>query len=286
MREQYKRLLLSVTYLILVFLSVLFLVMRKAIGNYSNPSGPFYEGSHAGSVRNFDGRIRVVTWNLHYAEKLEQIIHDLEDVAELRDAEILLFQEVNAQGAETIAQRLGYDYIFYPAVFNRQRRQEYGNAILSKMPLSNPTKIVLPNFSPGWMESRNSARATISLGAKEILIYSAHFDTAWMIFTNRETQAEFLSKDAVGKDNFMIIGGDFNTWNPESIIVLTEQLGNAGLTRLTKGAGYTFEWAGLELTLDHIFSKPVQDYQSGVYRQTDASDHYPVWAEITIGLDK
>lgn len=261
----------------------MFLVMRKSIGDYSAPGGPLFIGSYADSARNFTGSLRIVTWNLHYAEKLEQIIHDLEEVADLRDADILLFQEVNAHGAETIAQRLGYDYVFYPAVFNRQRQQEYGNAILSKWPLTDPTKIVLPNFAPGWMEGRNSTRAAVSLNGREILVYSVHFDTAWMIFVRRQSQAQFLSREAGGEASFMIIGGDFNTWNPKSIASLTEQMRNAGLERLTRGAGYTFEWTGLKLTLDHIFSKPVLDYQSGVYRQTDASDHYPVWAVITIG---
>jgi endonuclease/exonuclease/phosphatase family metal-dependent hydrolase len=285
-RKQEIRLILTVTSLVLVLLSVMFLVLRKAVGNYTNPSGPVFEGSYAARVGNFDGSLKVVTWNLHYAEKLEQIIHDLNNVAELRDADILLFQEVNSQGVKTIAQRLGYDYVYYPASFNRQRRQEYGNAILSKWPLINSTKIVLPNFAPGWMESRNSVRATISLNGREALIYCTHFDTSWLIFSPPESQAEYLSKKVGGVDDFIILGGDFNTWNPISIAYLTEQMGNVGLERLTMDTGYTFEWADIKLTLDHIFSKEVQSYQSGVYRQTDASDHYPVWAKITIGADK
>jgi endonuclease/exonuclease/phosphatase family metal-dependent hydrolase len=36
----------------------------------------------------------------------------------------------------------------------------------------------------------------------------------------------------------------------------------------------------LKLTLDHIFSVEGLIYQAGVYRQTDASDHYPLWVEI------
>jgi len=30
----------------------------------------------------------------------------------------------------------------------------------------------------------------------------------------------------------------------------------------------------------------VLDYQAGVYRQTNASDHYPVWADISLDIKK
>ena len=101
-----------------------------------------------------------------------------------------------------------------------------------------------------------------------------------------ESQVEFLGRDVDGKDNIIILGGDFNTWLPDSIATLDDQMGIIGLKRLSKGTGYTFEWAGLKFTLDHIFSKGVLDYQAGVFRQTNASDHYPVWIEISVGIIK
>ena len=38
----------------------------------------------------------------------------------------------------------------------------------------------------------------------------------------------------------------------------------------------------MRLTLDHIFSGEVLEYQAGVFRDTDASDHYPVWADMVM----
>lgn len=272
----------SLVILFLVLLSAAPLVSHRALGDYTDPAGPLYEGSHAEEVGDFDGILRVVTWNMFYGDKLEQAIETLEDVPELRDADILLFQEIDAVGVETIAQRLHYNYVFYPAILDHHRRIEYGDAILSKWPLSSPTKIVLPVFIPGWLESRISTSATVFLGGKEITVYSTHLDITWMIFMQRESQAEFLSRIAGEKDNFIILGGDFNTWNPASIVNLDKQMGKLGLIRLSKGAGYTFEWAGLQFFLDHVYSTDVLDYQSGVYRQTNASDHYPVWAQMSI----
>ena len=273
---------ISVTFLILVLLAAAPLISHRALGDYTDPQGPLYEGSYADKGKSFDGSLRVVTWNMFYGDQLEQAIKALEEVPELQDADILLFQEIDAAGVDTIAKRLHYNYVFYPAILDHHRRVEYGDAILSKWPLSNPTKSILPIFIPNWLESRISTSATILVDGKEITVYSTHLDITWMIFRQGESQAEFLSRAAGGKDGAIILGGDFNTWNPVSILNLDEQMEKVGLERLSKGAGYTFEWAGLKFILDHIYSNAALDYQAGVYRHTNASDHYPVWADMSI----
>jgi len=286
-KGRYLRIILSIALAILVLLAAVApLLSHRALRDYTDPQGPLYAGSYADEAGKFDGSLRVVTWNMFYGNKLEQAIETLAEAPELRDADILLFQEIDAAGVETIAQRLHYNYVFYPTILDHHRRIEYGDAVLAKWPLSNPTKIVLPVFIPGWLESRSSTSATITIGGKEILAYSTHLDITWMIFMRGESQAEFLSRSAGKNDNFMILGGDFNTWIPISIAILDKEMGKIGLERLSRGAGYTFEWAGLKFILDHIYSKPVPENRSGVYRQTNASDHYPVWAEISIGKEK
>ena len=278
------RIIFPVAFLILILLAARLLVVRRALGDYSDPRGPRFEGSHAGEMEKFDKSLRVVTWNLHHGEKLQQAIDTLEESAELRGAGILLLQEIDAEGVETMAQQLSYNYVYYPAFFSRRFQKEFGNAILARWPLSDPEKISLPIALPGWLESRNSASATILLDGREINIYSLHLDYTWMVIRRGVSQVEFLSRAAGGEENYIILGGDFNTWTPVSLAVLDDWTGKIGLKRLTEGTGYTFEWSGMKLTLDHIFSHGVLDYQSGVYRQTSASDHYPVWVEMSIGI--
>jgi len=269
--------------LALSFLFVLWLYSKRPLKDYSDPGGPFYKGDYAGAPGQFDGALRVVAWNMHYGEKLDQEMQVLENTSELQNADLLLLQEMDAEGVETLARRLGYNYVFYPAAIHRQRREEYGNAVLSKWPLEAPAKVVLPNWLPGWLQSRNAARATISVGDRVILVYSVHLDTVWMLPFWAETQGEFLVEEAAKRGETVIVGGDFNTWTPGSIVSLEAGMGNIGLERLTRGTGYTFVWSGLRLTLDHIFSPGRFTARAGVYRQTDASDHYPLWAEISIG---
>lgn len=273
--------LLGALLLLFLFLVVI-LFSRRQIGDYSDPRGPYFEGYYGGEQAQSDGSLRVVTWNLHHAEFVEQVIDALDNVEELRNADVLLLQEVDLAGVESIAHRLGYNYVFYPAVLSRRSRVEFGNAVLSLWPLTDPEKIVLPNAIPGWLESRNAARATISMGSREILVYSVHLDTTWIIPTWVQSHEQFLVEEIERGNKFIILGGDFNSWTSGSIKLLENGLGKAGLVRISKGTGYTFEFSDLKLTLDHIFSGEVVDFEAGVYRQTNASDHYPIWADMEI----
>jgi hypothetical protein len=55
------------------------------------------------------------------------------------------------------------------------------------------------------------------------VVYRTHLDITRTIFMRGESQAEFLSRAPARKDNFMILGGGFNTWNPLSIASLDKQ---------------------------------------------------------------
>ncbi|MGW8250751.1 MAG: endonuclease/exonuclease/phosphatase family protein, partial [Anaerolineales bacterium] len=184
----------------------------------------------------------------------------------LQDADVLLLQEVNLSGVEEISQRLRYNYVYYPAAFHRRLKIEFGNAILSKWPMSDKAKIVLPNWLSGWLETRNAAKATITIGHTDIQVYSTHLDVVWMMPVWTQTQGDFLTDMLGAERRFAIIGGDFNTWTKSSIRALETGFEQYGLVRLTKGTGYTFASSGLKLTLDHIFGENNLDFRSGVYR--------------------
>ena len=87
---------------------------------------------------------------------------------------------------------------------------------------------------------------------------------------------------AVVQDKNVIVGGDFNSLTPGSIDYLEREFGKSGLARISSGTGPTFNYRGLQLTLDHLFSSPFEIFGSGVWRDTGISDHYPVWAEIRL----
>ncbi len=262
---------------LLLLVAILLLVWRNHYINYTDPRGQLLKGGYANSTNVSDGTLGVVTWNLHFGEKLDEIILTLENSSEFQGKELLLLQEINGEGAKKIARQLRYNYIYYPTVFSRQRGDEYGLAILSKWPLEKAERILLPNWLPGWVENRFVIKAITSVNGKNITIYNTHLDVAWM-----RHQGEFLGEELASPEGLTILGGDFNTWQPSSITELESLLQAVGMERLTRKTGYSFEYLGSHFILDHIFSNEAQDYTAGGVHETDASDHFPVWAEIAI----
>ena len=138
-------------------LLILFLVMatrRRSLKNYTDPDGPYYEGRHAEGGAVFDGYVKVVSWNINFSERIDEAIETLAGVEALQDADILLLQEMDASGVEQVAQNLGYDYIYYPASIHVRHGRDFGNAILSRWPISHPSKVILPNTFPMTMVCR------------------------------------------------------------------------------------------------------------------------------------
>jgi endonuclease/exonuclease/phosphatase family metal-dependent hydrolase len=264
-------------------LLILFLVrlMRpRSIKNYTDPSGPYYEGHYVSVQRAYDGYLKVVSWNINFSERIDEAIETLAGVEELQDADILLLQEMDAEGVELIAQTLGYDYVYFPASIHRTHGKDFGNAILSKWPISRSSKTILPNTFPFINQTRIVVKAEIVIDGLELDVYNIHLETVWMAARRGNTQVDFLAEQIKQGERFTILGGDFNSWSNGSIAYLETVFAQAGLQRISAGAGHTFEYQGLKLTLDHIWTGDVLDYESGVWRQTEASDHFPVWADL------
>jgi endonuclease/exonuclease/phosphatase family metal-dependent hydrolase len=282
MRASWWALIITVIAVAFLIILVLFRVTRRSTKNYTDPSGPFYEGHYAEKQPEFNGSLKVVTWNIHFSKMIDEAIQTLQEAEDLQDADILLLQEMNAEGVEAIAQILHYDYVYYPASIHRRNKMDFGNAILSKWPIIHSSKIVLPNTVPMINQTRIAVKAVINIFGTDVNVYSTHLETVWMVQRSGNTQVDFLVEQISQDEGYSILGGDFNTWNRGSIVYLEQQLSQIDMKRVSAGTGYTFEYAGLKLTLDHIFSSEVSNFEAGVWRQTKASDHYPVWAEIYI----
>jgi endonuclease/exonuclease/phosphatase family metal-dependent hydrolase len=101
----------------------------------------------------------------------------------------------------------------------------------------------------------------------------------------KKEQIETLLQDIGENQPYTIVGGDFNTFTADSIIELEQQFAQFRLERVSRGAGYTFERADFGFTLDHIFAKGASANATGVWRDTKASDHYPLWAKLSLNED-
>jgi endonuclease/exonuclease/phosphatase family metal-dependent hydrolase len=62
----------------------------------------------------------------------------------LQGADIILLQEMDEAGTEHVARELAHNYVYYPASVPFMQGRNLGNAVLSRWPLTQPHKLLLP----------------------------------------------------------------------------------------------------------------------------------------------
>jgi len=265
-----------------ILLTFLLLVACRPIQNYENPEGPLYAGAYAKSSPEFDGEIKVITWNIRFAESIETAIAELQQVEALQQADFILLQEMDEAGIEAMARALEYNFIYFPASVHTHHNKDFGNAILSPWPLVDPQKVRLPHRNPKNQQMRIAVGGRVTIGDFDIPVYSTHTETVWLGPQKRQEQLETLLRD-IGEDSqLVIVGGDFNTFTAQSITDLEREFAQVGLERVSRGAGHTFEHSNFGFTLDHIFARGFAVIDSGVWADTKASDHFPLWATLSL----
>jgi endonuclease/exonuclease/phosphatase family metal-dependent hydrolase len=259
------------------------LFLSRSIENFPDPEGPLFSGNYAGEQPVSDDQITVVTWNIKFAEEVEEAIEEWDAISDLARADIVLLQEMDEAGVELMAKQLGYNYVYYPASIHDRHNRTFGNAILSKWPIVDSAKILLPHHSPTNEQRRIAVRAVIEVGEREVLAYSVHTETIVLSAKKRGEQIDALVDDIKAQpQRHVVVGGDFNTFTQSSIDDLESTMAEAGLERISAGTGATvLSLGGFGFTLDHLFAKNMTLLDSGVWPDTSASDHAPVWAVLS-----
>lgn len=241
--------------------------------NYEPAEVPWYAGGpeRTEAVSTGVDTIRIVAFNIRYAQRIDRAVALLQDEPELRTADILLLNEMDENGTWLIAEALAMHYVYYPAVRHRRTRRDFGNAVLSRWPIIDHERIVLPHVARLQRTQRAATAATIRVGTAEVRAYATHLGTFFEVGPGaRQEQLRTILEDSQ-RYTYAVVGGDMND------------------TRIGPVAWeYGFTWPtqyGPRTTpfgrLDHIFLKnlPLPDSAAeGTVRDTrGASDHSPVW---------
>lgn len=240
--------------------------------NYPHPDEPRYETRYGGT-RELEDPIRVVSFNVKFAEKVDRAIAVILDTPALREADVLALQEMDAQGTERIAQALEMNSIFFPGAIHPKTGRDFGNALLSPWPLEDTQKLILPGESRFTGLKRTATVATVRVGERPIRAYSVHLETPIHLSKKgRREQVKAILADAASSAYPVIVAGDFNSRG------LSEPFEEQGYLWLTRNLQNTSGW----WELDHIFAlglRPPGPATAGVAEDIhDASDHKPVWA--------
>ena len=163
--------------------------------------------------------IKVVSYNIQFAKRMSDARFELSTLAPIAGADVLLLQEVDLDGTIAIAHELGYSYVYDPvAVHDKAAHGWFGNAILSRWPLSDPWNRSLPggNWATGYR--RRVVGATLHHPSGDIGVASTHTETVAVNFLTwfrgqirqwREV-ADAVETRTAGMDG-VIVGGDFNS---------------------------------------------------------------------------
>jgi endonuclease/exonuclease/phosphatase family metal-dependent hydrolase len=188
----------------------------------------------------------------------------------------------------------GYAVFYAPSMRNGEpvsgRAEDRGNAIVSTLPLSDPTVIELPFERQRRVAVAASVTAQAAGGQWQLHVVDIHLDTALALLHGgplaaRHRQARALI-DAIATaipeaDATIVIGGDLNTWlgNREPAAALLQQEFPEARQQIA-GPSWTGP-LGLHARLDHIFVRGTRS-PARVTRLPSkfGSDHYPLLSMI------
>jgi len=248
----------------------------RAVLNYPSALGPRYAGAPESTTTvHADGHmLRVVTYNVQWGKHVDRAINVLKTRAPLPDADIVVLQEMDAGGTRRIADALGMSWVYYPAAVHPKLGHDFGNAVLSRWPIIEDEKLMLPHIGGLRHAQRIATAATVLVGTVRVRVYSAHLGTPSDIRpAKRRDQVRTILADAAAYP-FVIVAGDMNSHG------IGREFQASGFWWPTEHNGFTtafFNW-------DHVFLRgfttPAPELKySGIVRDTlGTSDHDPVWA--------
>ncbi len=260
--------------------AVLFVVLGVVAGcsgikrNYVDRVAPRYSETAVARTSAHAGvdTLRIVSFNIKFAQQIDSTIAVLTTDPAMRDADIVLLQEMDEPGTKRIAEALGMSYVYYPAVLRSNTHRDFGNAVLTHWAIVEDAKIILPHNALFNGSQRIATATTVRVGDTPIRVYSAHLATFVNIWPgSRGDQLRAILADA-DKHPRVIIGGDMN---------------NHSVGHIARDRGYiwTTEHGPRTTPLgrwDHIFLKglalPDSAASGTVTNVHHASDHKAVWA--------
>ena len=258
-----------------VFLVVLVMAAGCNTGVlYPDPLGPRFSAPlpAAPPPSMWRDTILVVSFNVENSQEVDSAIAVLTSEPAVRTADIVLLQEVDEHAARIVSATLGMGFVYYPAILRKATGRNFGNAVLSRWPLVDDRKLILPHLAVFGRTQRIATAVTVRVGSTPIRVYSVHLATPPnLALRERGDQMRAILRDAAPYPH-VVIGGDLNS---------------RGLGRLASEQGFAWPTRDGPRTVlfgrwDHIFFKGLVPPDSGasgtVLDNRGASDHLPVWA--------
>lgn len=243
---------------------------------------------------------KLVSYNMRWrgGDDLRVLIKLLKDDQEIGGAAVIGLQEVDrnkkrtnsTNTAKKMAEELGMHYAWAappPPQGKEREEEETGVAILSSFPLTDVTRIVLPNEGPGGRR-RVALGATVHVGEKSLRVYSVHAE----IRTSSEKRIEQLK--AVLDDleshhmqaEHSVVLGDFNTVASKDVGATSRLFLENGFHTPFTNDQATWRTFLLHLKLDWLWLRGLDVKSYGIDKKVEMSDHWPLWSIVSMKVGK
>jgi len=256
----------------------------KHYHNYRHPHKPRYVSSNMAKPELGPKRtIKVVTYNIKLSRKTPKALELLTGHHDLKGADIICLQEMDAPGVRLFAQELKYNFVYYPAILHPRSNKDFGNAILSKWPILKDQKIILPKLGAGRLQ-RIAVSAVISVNHTKVNVLSTHMEM-YVPRRQRRIPVDKMLEAIEPSIKHSIVAGDFNTFTQSNCQAILKPFQEADFHHATDTIGWTYKYWYLfnkKAALDHIFTRGMTVVRTGKVVNRSASDHIPVWGELKI----
>jgi endonuclease/exonuclease/phosphatase family metal-dependent hydrolase len=192
-------------------------------------------------------------------------------VDELARANVVLLQEMDAEGTETLAASLGMRHVYHPATVHPRTGRPFGNAVLSRWPIVRDEKLTLPHPSHRDRSRRAATCVTIATPGGPLEVCSVHLATPLELLPRARREQMTAVLDHLRGATPVVLGGDLNSHR------LGELAAADAFDWTTRNVGRTVAC----FSVDHIFTRGLRATRVGRVADTlGASDHAAVWATL------
>ena len=255
--------------------------------------------SHAVGSAEAAGEIKIVGYNIRWrgGDDLKRLIQTLRDDPEIGGAHVIGLQEVdrnrkrsgNVNAARLMAEELGMHYAWAAPPCDGKKRDdreagedETGVAILSRYPLSDVERIVLPHAGPGCRR-RAAVGATVNVNGTPLRVYSVHAETRLEIAKKTEQWRAAIDSLARRPEvQRAVVLGDFNSIKGKDVRAARKLFSESNFTTPFPDDKSTWKTFVIKLKLDWLWLRGLQPASHGIAKHVKFSDHYPLWVRAQL----
>lgn len=228
--------------------------------------------------------LRVVTYNIHHGadyqdtpslDSITAVLADLDaDIIALQEVDMNLPRSGRQKQAAELARRLNMGYVFGAAM--HYGIGSYGNAVLSRLSIAGYNTIPLPDPQ----EDRCCLQVNIQVGQDVLGFFAVHLGL------NHQLRMQHLEQQVLPAvlrfPGAVILAGDFNATSSQPEIELITHYLTDSFHYNSGNLLNTFSSHKPMARIDYIFTNSSLQIKRSYITSSDASDHFPVTAEMIL----